>query len=140
VDETEPSHAPSAAVKKGDGPVVEPEAHAEKHASAPLSMASFPAAQALPAFTPVDVTAQPHRTHSNLSVVLHRRTAGTVEVRILDKNGGELLLLYQGPLQPGTWAFDWDGKLGDGRAAAPGKYQIQMLSGGVTQVKNIQIR
>jgi hypothetical protein len=96
--------------------------------------------QMKPVLTPIDLTAQPHRSHTNLSVVLRRTSPGKVTLRVLNGEGTQVVLLYDGLLQPGNWSFDWDGKLADGEKPTPGKYKIQVESGLVTQVKSIHIR
>jgi hypothetical protein len=90
--------------------------------------------------TPVNLALHPRSTHPNLSVAIRRAQAGEVRVRVLDSNGDVVALLYEGMLQPGNWAFDWDGKLPDGRMASKGLYQIEVKSGPTLQHKNIHIR
>ncbi len=96
--------------------------------------------QMKPVLTPVDLTAQPSHSHTNLSVVLRRTSPGKVTLRVLNGEGSQVVLLYDGLLQPGNWSFDWDGKLADGGKPVPGKYKIQVESGSVTQAKSIHIR
>ncbi|HVZ80705.1 MAG TPA: FlgD immunoglobulin-like domain containing protein [bacterium] len=86
------------------------------------------------------VPASAHRTHSNLEVVVNRTKPGNLTVEVLDPEGRQAVLLYQGTLPPGSWAFDWDGNLGSGQKAAPGTYRIQVESGAVTQSKRVVIR
>lgn len=90
--------------------------------------------------TPVNLDLQPHAAYSSLSVVVKRAESGPVTVRVLNLEGAEEVLLYEGNLEPGSWVFDWDGMLPGGQKAPAGYYQIQVLSGPVTQKKIIQIQ
>jgi hypothetical protein len=92
-----------------------------------------------PKFTPVNVDQNPNKPFSSLSVVLHRSTPGFLNVRLLDSAGRELVPLYRGNLPPGTWAFEWNGLLKDGRLAPPGKYGIEVRAGSWAQVKEVLI-
>jgi hypothetical protein len=93
-----------------------------------------------PSTTPIDVTGQPgRRGHSDLEVVIHWPKTGQVTVRILSLDGTKEILLYQGLLQRGKWAFDWDGRLADGHTAPPGSYHILVEAGPVTQSSTIVI-
>ena len=94
----------------------------------------------LPVSTPIDLGAHPHQTYSNLSVVINRSTPGPITVRVLSPDGTEVVLLYQGLLQAGSWVFEWDGRLVDGQTAGPGTYQIEVRSGSIAQKKAIQIK
>ncbi len=113
--------------------------------SLPDSMAqeeSAPAtspAEALPMTTPVNVTAQTHHPHTDLEVVVNHVKPGAVTVKVLGPDGAQAAMLYQGALQPGSWAFDWNGRLADGEAPPSGVYQIQVISGAVTLSKNVPI-
>jgi hypothetical protein len=89
---------------------------------------------------PLDATVSSRHPHTNLEVLVKRAKAGEVTVRVLKPDGTQAVLLYQGMLQPGSWAFDWNGRLSDGEAPAPGTYQIQVLSGAVTLSKNVVIK
>lgn len=99
----------------------------------------IPSSRVTPVLNPVEVTANPHQAHSNLSVMVRRAEPGQVTLRLFDMDDNQVLLLYQGLLQTGNWVFDWDGKL-EGTSAPPGYYQIQVESGPVTQKKKIFIR
>lgn len=101
---------------------------------------SLDAAKLKPVLTPVNLGAQPGKSHTNLSVVLRRTAPGQVTLRVLNPEGIPVVLLYDGLLQPGNWSFDWDGKLPDGRKPDPGKYKIQVTTGKVTKEKNIRLR
>jgi flagellar hook assembly protein FlgD len=74
-----------------------------------------------------------------LSVVVSRRSAGLVTVRILDSGKKEVRLLYAGMLQPGDWTFEWEGLLEDGSRAVPGAYFVETQSGSAVMQKKIQI-
>ncbi|HUO57639.1 MAG TPA: FlgD immunoglobulin-like domain containing protein [bacterium] len=103
--------------------------------------ASLPAADRAASHTPPADQGQPASPkHDSIEVVVHRLAPGPVTVQVLDGQGVPLLLLFQGILKEGNWAFDWNGRLPDGQAAAPGRYQIQVQSGGRVQAKNVLIR
>ena len=107
------------------------------------SSVPIPAAKPAPMVllsTPVELTVHSHTVFSNLSVVVRRPSPGKVTVRVLNPDGTQALLLYDGPLQAGKWVFDWDGKLAKGQMAPPGVYRIQVESGPVVQNKNIIVR
>jgi hypothetical protein len=93
------------------------------------------------AVVPVPAVAAPrsHQAHSNLEVVVRRSRPTALRVRVVGPDGAQVVLLYQGTLDPGTWVFDWDGQLADGGKPAPGDYRIQVESGAVTQVKKVVI-
>jgi hypothetical protein len=93
-----------------------------------------------PNLTPIDMDHPSGKPFSNLSITVHKVSPGAVTVEVTDLEGHSLLSLYQGFLQPGNWGFEWNGKLGDGQAASPGYYQIQMDSGAASQKKVIQIQ
>jgi hypothetical protein len=90
--------------------------------------------------TPVNVTAQPHHPHSNLEVMVRRSSPGQVTVEVLNPFGTPVVLLYQGLLEPGNWAFDWNGRLGDGSPVPPGTYHIQVQSGAIVQSRSVVLR
>ncbi|SRR5579871_848129 len=93
----------------------------------------------LPASTPIPA-AVPGRSHTNLEVQVKRAKAGPVTVRVVGPDGAQAVMLYQGMLQPGNWAFDWNGRLANGRAPPAGTYQIQVVSGAVTLNKPVVLR
>ena len=90
--------------------------------------------------TPINLDVQPHANYSNLAVIVKRVEQGSISVRVLNLEGETTALLYEGMLGPGSWVFDWDGNLTNGQKAQPGYYQIQVISGPVTQKKVIQIK
>jgi hypothetical protein len=90
--------------------------------------------------TPVNVTVQPHHPHSNLEVMIRRSRPGQVTVEVLNPFGTPVVLLYQGLLEAGNWAFDWNGRLGDGSPAPPGTYHIQVQSGSILQSRSVVLR
>jgi hypothetical protein len=93
-----------------------------------------------PSTTPLDMGTSPSRAHSDLEVVIHWPKTGQVTVRVVSQDGTKEVLLYQGILQRGKWAFDWDGRLADGQTAPQGSYQILVEAGPMTQSKDIVIR
>ncbi|HJT24507.1 MAG TPA: hypothetical protein VJ873_08005 [bacterium] len=93
-----------------------------------------------PALTPVNAATQAHHPHSNLEVLVKQAKPGTVTVRVVEPDGSQAVMLYQGLLQPGSWIFDWNGRLADGSPPPAGTYQIQVVSGAVTLHKDVVIR
>lgn len=75
-----------------------------------------------------------------LSVVLDAPRKSLVTVRILDDRDKEVRDLYTGFVQPGRWAFRWDGLLENGEPADAGRYRIDVQSGATHLTKNIQIK
>lgn len=100
----------------------------------------LPTRAVLPAFTPMNAAIQAHHPHPNLEVLVKQAKPGAVTVRVLEPNGSQAVMLYQGMLKPGSWIFDWNGRLADGEAPPVGTYQIQIVSGPVTLSKNVVIR
>jgi hypothetical protein len=92
-----------------------------------------------PKFTPVNLDQNPNQTFSSLAVQLHLSSPRALAVRVLDGQGNELLPLFNGALNAGTWAFQWNGLLKDGRVAPPGRYEIQVKAGSWVQTKEIVI-
>ena len=88
-----------------------------------------------PVSTPINLDVQPHAAYSNLAVIVKRSEQGPLSVQVLDLDGLPIVMLYQGTLEPGSWVFDWNGKLANGQKAQAGYYQIQVISGPVTQKK-----
>lgn len=93
--------------------------------------------QAVP-FKPV--VAGPSQEGQELSVVVNTPQKSLVTVRILDSRGQEIRALYTGFVDPGHWAFQWDGLLQNGKAAGAGNYKIDVESGTTHQSKDIQIK
>jgi len=93
-----------------------------------------------PKSTPVNLDQNPNRPFSSLSVVLRRSTPGFLVVRVLDAHGAELVPLYSGNLPAGSWAFEWNGLLRDGRLAPPGRYRIEVRAGSWAQTKEVLIQ
>ncbi len=93
-----------------------------------------------PDFTPVKVDQNPPASFSKLSVVVTQAKAGSVVVRVTDMKGTEIQSLYQGNLEAGNWAFEWNGLLSDGKSAPAGYYRIEVKAGSFIQQKTIQIQ
>jgi hypothetical protein len=89
---------------------------------------------------PLNLDESPGRSYSSLSVEVRRSTPGFLTVRVLNAQGSEVVLLYRGDLKAGNWVFEWNGRLVDGRMAAPGSYQIEVQTGSFAQRKAIQIK
>jgi hypothetical protein len=75
-----------------------------------------------------------------LSVMVGAQEKTLVTVRILNHEGREVRDLYTGFVQPGHWSFQWDGELSDGVPAPAGDYQIDVQTGDLHQIKDIQIK
>jgi hypothetical protein len=52
-----------------------------------------------------------------------------VDLGITDSSGRPGRTLYRGNLYAGRWSFEWDGRLGDGQKAAPGRYKVNLAAG-----------
>lgn len=85
---------------------------------------------------PVEATAE----GEELSVVVGTQAKSLVTVRILDATGREVRGLFAGFVQPGQWAFKWDGDLSNGVPAPAGEYQIDVQTGSQHQYKTIRIK
>jgi hypothetical protein len=92
------------------------------------------------AIVPVNLDIHPAVQFPNLSVVVNQAQAGPLKVSVLDPSGAEARVLYQGPLAPGHWVFEWNGLLAGNRKPPAGFYQIQVQSGLFAQQKMVQIQ
>lgn len=109
----------------------------------PAAPAAAPAAAAAAqgrGVTPVNLDLGPPKTFSNLSVEVGQAQMGRLTVRVIDGQEREMVVLYNGNLPAGNWAFEWDGRLVNGQAAQPGIYKIEVRSGSFVQRKDIQIQ
>lgn len=97
-----------------------------------------PSTAAPPSFTPADAGSP--KPFSSLSVKLHRTKKGPLTVRVLDVQGNEVALLFQGELPPGDRTFEWNGLLKDKNPASPGIYRIEIRSGTWVQTKEVRIQ
>lgn len=86
------------------------------------------------------LAAGPGQEGQELSVIVNAPQRSLVTVRILDAQGKEVRALYTGFVEPGKWAFQWDGLLRDGRAADAGDYRIDVQSGAAHLTKEVKIR
>lgn len=93
-----------------------------------------------PRVTPLSAGVSNSPTFSTLSVVVSQSKADFVTVRVLEPQGKVVVVLYKGNLEPGDWAFQWDGKSSDGYPAQAGYYQIEVQTGSFIQHKNVQIQ
>src|SRR3974390_2790959 len=75
------------------------------------------------------LAAGPSQEGQELSVVLDTAQKSLVTVRILDPQVREVRALYTGFVNPGKWAFQWDGLLQNGEQANAGDYRIDVQSG-----------
>lgn len=86
------------------------------------------------------LAADPAQEGQELSVILNTAQKSLVTVRILNAQGMEVRALYTGFVNPGKWAFQWDGLLGSGQPADAGDYKIDVQSGESHLSKDIQIK
>ena len=105
--------------------------------SAPPALA--PPAASGPAVTPVNVDHNPNQSYSSLAVQVHLSTSRSLAVRVLDGRGNTLVPLFNGSLPAGTWSFQWNGLLGDGRLAPSGLYKIEVRAGSWVQTQDVVI-
>jgi hypothetical protein len=80
------------------------------------------------------------RQGSRLGVLVKQAVLGQASVTVKDSQGRELLELFDGPLPPGSRRFEWDGRLADGSAAAPGSYSIEVRRGNSVQTKPLTLK
>jgi hypothetical protein len=123
-------------------PVEQPKA-VEKKTPAPVKKITVrPTVAALPTAPPAAPpgAGAEKETGNNLRVVVNRETPGAATIRVLNAQGQAIRLLYSGNLGAGKWAFEWDGRSGEGRLVDPGKYLIEVLTDGVAQSKVVNIR
>jgi hypothetical protein len=109
----------------------------------PVDKVSNDSGKILPAhtaLTPIRVDENSQRTFSNLSVEVSPESLSFVTIRVLDSRKGEIMVLYRGNVEPGSWLFEWDGKSSSGRPVGPGLYQIEVKSGSFIQHKNVEIQ
>lgn len=141
VSKPKPTH-PATSHKSLDNQALEDLSKSKPAASKGSTLSSPPVSRnaATPAVTPVNVGDKSHPSHSNLEVVVHQKKAGLVKVQVLSPEETPVVLLYEGMLQPGSWAFDWNGLLADGGTPPPGTYQIQVQSGTATLSKKIHLQ
>jgi len=118
----------------------EPQEQTEEAPSSALAPSQSISEASVPALTPINAAVPNHHPHTNLEVMVKRARPGPVTVRVLGPDGTQAVVLYQGMLQPGNWAFDWNGRLADGGAPPAGTYQIQVVSGAVTLNKPVVLR
>jgi hypothetical protein len=98
-----------------------------------------PPATVLPSLTPVNLDLNPNQPFSSISAQLRLTSVRSVVVRVLDPQGKELLVLFDGNLGMGTWSFEWNGRTGDGNLAPPGLYKIEVRAGTWVQTKEVAI-
>jgi flagellar hook assembly protein FlgD len=62
---------------------------------------------------------------------------------VLGPDGSTVATLFAGPLGPGSYTYQWNGRLADGTIAVPGQYQVQVAVvdplGAVTQPAPFQV-
>ena len=84
--------------------------------------------------------AGPTQEGQELSVLVKTPQRSLVTVRVLNAQGREVRALYAGFVDPGQWAFQWDGLLENGEPASAGNYVIDVQSGPAHLTKAIQIK
>jgi hypothetical protein len=112
--------------------------HVKKAAPRPRTPTPTPVIVVQPAADPTQ-EAMIKQVGTNLRVVVNRPEAGLVAVNVYDSKGVRVRHLYEGMLQPGRWAFQWDARDADGQQVVPGKYRITVTSEGSTQSKELDI-
>jgi hypothetical protein len=113
----------------------------------PQAAPTLPPIQSLPVAKPKlsipkKMAAQPVPTQwtaDELSVVVENAKPSLVTVRILDSTGREIRDLYAGVLDPGHWAFRWDGQGADGKPVPSGEYRIQVQNGSSILSKSVNL-
>jgi flagellar hook assembly protein FlgD len=76
---------------------------------------------------------------NRLSVVVELEKLAQVQVRVLNPQDQALRVLFDGPLSPGKWSIQWDGRLADGTQAESGKYLIQVKAGSQVMSKSVSV-
>jgi hypothetical protein len=76
---------------------------------------------------------------NRLSVVVELEKLAQVQVRVLNPQDQPLRVLFDGPLNAGKWAIQWDGRLADGSRAGSGKYLIQVKAGSQVMSKSVSV-
>jgi hypothetical protein len=76
---------------------------------------------------------------NRLSVVVELEKIAQVQVRVMNPQEQSLRVLFEGPLSPGKWAIQWDGRLADGTQAESGKYLIQVKAGSQVMSKSVSV-
>lgn len=99
-----------------------------------------PVKQVLKKQVPVLPQAGPAQEGQELSVVVDSPQRSLVTVRVLDRAGKEIRVLYTGFVESGKWNFNWDGLLGNGEAAGAGDYRIDVQTGSAHLSKDIRIK
>ena len=74
------------------------------------------------------------------SVVLDQDQAGPASVRIFGASGALVAQLYSGKLEAGKHRFEWNGQEAQGRAAAPGNYEIEIKGSSGTERRDFELR
>ncbi len=130
---------PAQAAPKSDVPrkVTKPSLPSPKAPTAEVVSEPPPA---LSAIEPPPETAANRESYPKTRVVVNRSTSGIVTVRVIGPDGTVVRKMYEGLLQAGRWSFDWDGRLDDGRGVSPGRYRIEVVSGGSVQSREVLIR
>jgi hypothetical protein len=89
--------------------------------------------------TPVVADSSPTQG-KGLQIVFHMITEGRAAIRVLNPTGVEVRRLFDGNMKTGSWSVDWDGRLTDGRPATPGLYHVEVMTNGITKVREVRIR
>lgn len=120
---------------KPEQPVVKPPLPAEKTAARmPREKPASVAPEKAPPGSGIETD------YHKLSVVVEQGNDGIVAVKVLGPDGSEVRRLYEGPLESGRWAFTWDGKLDDGRPAAPATYRIEVKGDSGSEDQEVILR
>ena len=65
--------------------------------------------------------------------------AGSINVKIFDSKGKEIITLWDGYKEAGENNFPWDGTDANGKKVGSGVYMVHMKAGGYTEVKKIVV-
>lgn len=80
------------------------------------------------------------KQYERLSVLVNLPQGGLATVRIVDTQDKEIRALYAGILPAGQQTFTWDGKTGQGVAAPPGRYYVEIKSGSDVMRQEIHLK
>ncbi len=82
---------------------------------------------------------RPNPTPRGADVSLAMPEGGFADVAVVDVRGARVRTLARGTLPAGTHAIVWDGRDGEGRAAAPGIYFVRASAEGGVAVRKVEV-
>jgi len=93
------------------------------------------------AFTTRLAPNQPNPFRADTMIRFEVAKAGQVELGIFDVQGRRIRRLVDGWLDPGSYAWTWDGRTGDGRETGPGVYFYQLVTTeGTKTMRMVRVR